>query len=108
MKKVKRDIFGELVEGVQAMGKVRKGKLTLKNHKVEAPQLPRVNGELIRSTREQLNVSQGVFANLLQVNSKTLANWEQGRSKPNEQAATLILLVRQFPDTLKRLRKLGP
>ena len=108
MKKIKRTIFGDLVEGVYAMGKHRRGKLTLKNHKTEPLQLPKVNGKLIRNTREQLNVSQGVFANLLQVNSKTLANWEQNRTQPNDQAATLILLVRQFPDTLKRLRKLGP
>jgi len=41
------------------------------------------------------------------VNPRTLANWEQGRSKPNDQAAALILLVREFPDTLNRLRKLA-
>jgi hypothetical protein len=33
--------------------------------------------------------------------------WEQGRSKPNEQAAALIWLMRKYPDTLKRLESLS-
>jgi putative transcriptional regulator len=30
-------------------------------------------------------------------------NWEQGRAKPNAQAALLINLVRHYPDTVQRL-----
>lgn len=30
-------------------------------------------------------------------------NWEQGRAKPNAQAALLINLVKRFPDTVERL-----
>jgi len=106
MKNGKRNIFGELVEGVESMRKHREEKLTLKTHKVESIELPKVSGKLIRNVRETLHVSQGVFASLLQVNQRTLQNWEQGRSKPNDQAAALILLVQKFPDTLARLRKL--
>lgn len=107
MSKTKRNIFGELLGGVEAMGKHRRGKLTLKTHKIEPLHMPKVDGDVIRSTRERLQVSQGVFANLIQVNPRTLANWEQNRSQPNDQAATLILLVRKFPDTLHRLKKIG-
>ena len=107
MKKDKRSIFGELVEGVDSMRKHREGKLTLKSHKIEPLHLPKVDGKMIRTLRESLDVSQGVFASLLQVNPRTLANWEQNRSNPNDQAAALILLVREFPDTLNRLRKLA-
>jgi putative transcriptional regulator len=38
---------------------------------------------------------------------RTLEKWEQGRAKPNAQAAVLILLVRHFPDTLERLRRIA-
>ncbi len=103
----KRNIFGELLEGVEAMRKHGRGKVTLKTHKIESIHLPKVDGGVIRNTREQLHVSQGVFANLIQVNPRTLANWEQNRSRPNEQAAALILLVRNYPDTIHRLKKLG-
>jgi hypothetical protein len=36
-----------------------------------------------------------------------LDRWEPGRSKPNEQAAALIWLVRKYPDTLERLESLS-
>ncbi len=35
------------------------------------------------------------------------ATGEQGRAKPNPQAAALVLFVRKYPDTLQRLEKLA-
>ncbi len=99
----KRSLFKELMAAVEEMKLHRQGKITLKTHKVEPPPLPRVSGSMIRETRQRLRMSQGVFARKLRVNPRTLERWEQGRSKPNDQAATLILLVREYPDTLDRL-----
>ena len=36
-------------------------------------------------------------------NARTLENWEQGRARPNAQAALLINLVKRYPDTIERL-----
>ena len=99
----KRNIFSELMTGVEEMGLHREGKITLKTHKLKKSQLPRVTGKMIREVREDLHMSQPVFADLLNTNLATLKNWEQGRAKPNDQAVTLILLIRKFPDTLQRL-----
>jgi len=44
-----------------------------------------------------------VFASYLRTNPRTLENWEQGRAKPNAQAALLIQLVSRYPDTVSRL-----
>jgi len=43
----------------------------------------------------------------LRINVRTLEKWEQGRAKPNPQAAALVLLVRNYPDTLERLEKMA-
>jgi putative transcriptional regulator len=48
-----------------------------------------------------------VFARRLRVSTRTLENWEQGRSESNAQAAALILLAAAFPGTLDRLATLG-
>ena len=58
--------------------------------------------ELVR-VRERLKLSRALFAVYLRTNVRTLENWEQGRAKPNAQAALLINLVRQYPDTVQRL-----
>jgi len=51
-------------------------------------------------------VSRAVFARRIRVSVRTLENWEQGRAKPNAQAAALIMMVRQCPDTLDKLSSL--
>ena len=99
----KRDIFGELMAGVEAMKGHRAGKITLRSYKVESAPLPDVDSKLIRDTRKRLRCSRAVFARRLRINERTLEKWEQGRAKPNPQAAALVLLVRRFPDTLARL-----
>ena len=103
----KLNVFCELMEGVRAMRAHREGRITLRTHHVPALSLPTVDHRLIRTTRERLRMSRTAFARRLGVNPRTLERWEQGRSKPNDQAAALILLVRKYPDTLSRLESLA-
>lgn len=46
-----------------------------------------------------------MFARYLCTNPRTLENWEQGRARPNAQAALLIRLVERYPDTSKGWRR---
>jgi putative transcriptional regulator len=100
-------LYDELMEGVEAMRQQREGKVTLRTHEVEELPPLQIDADLIRQTRERLNVSRAVFARHLRVSVRTLENWEQGRAKPNTQAAALILMVRKYPDTLKKLQSLS-
>ena len=105
-RKGRRDVFSELMSGVKAMRRHRQGRLTLRTHEVEPIVVPPAGPKVVRETREALHMSRQVFAFKIGVNPRTLERWEQGRSKPNEQAAVLIWLVRRFPDTLDRLEAL--
>jgi putative transcriptional regulator len=103
----KRRVFGEMMEGIEAMKAHREGRITLRTYKVDVPPLPKVDSKLIRDTRRRLRYSRAVFARKLRINERTLEKWEQGRAKPNPQAAALVLLVRKYPDTLERLEKVA-
>lgn len=103
----KRNLFEELAQGIEEINQFRAGKVTLKTYRVENTPKVEVTPKLIKETRERLNLSRAVFAHELHVSPRTLEKWEQGRAKPNDQAATLILLVRKYPDTLDRLKKLA-
>jgi putative transcriptional regulator len=103
----RRSLFRELMSGVEAMREHREGRLTLRTHQVAPITVLPMNPQLVRETREALNMSRQVFALKLGVNPRTLERWEQGRSKPNDQAAALIWLVRKYPDTLERLESLS-
>lgn len=99
----KRNLFAELAEGFDALAEERAGKLTLRTHEVETKLAPDVTAEELVSLRERLNLSRPVFARYLRTNPRTLENWEQGRARPNAQAALLIRLVERYPDTVERL-----
>lgn len=100
----KRDLFAELREGMTALAETRLGKRTLRTHAVEFKPAPVVKPEELILVRKKLRISRAVFAAYLRTNPRTLENWEQGRAKPNAQAALLINLVKRFPDTVERLR----
>ena len=99
----KRDLFAELSEGLSALGDARHGKRTLRTHAVEYRPAPKVTPQELIRLRKQLKISRSLFAAYLRTNVRTLENWEQGRARPNAQAALLIHLVKRYPDTVQRL-----
>ena len=99
----KRDLFAELSEGMAALAEARQGKRTLRTHALEYKPAPKVTPKELIRVREDLKISRALFAVYLRTNVRTLENWEQGRAKPNAQAALLINLVKRYPDTVQRL-----
>src|SRR6266545_4960351 len=99
----KRNLFSELSEGMKALADARQGKRTLRTHAVEYKPAPDITPEELIRVRKNLRISRALFAAYLRTNVRTLENWEQGRAKPNAQAALLINLVKRYPDTIQRL-----
>lgn len=100
---MKRNLFAELTEGFDALQEERQGKVTLKSHAVVMNPAPVITAEEVTKLRQHLHLSRAVFARYLRTNERTLENWEQGRAKPNAQAALLIRMVERYPDTVERL-----
>ncbi|HFW5408169.1 TPA: helix-turn-helix domain-containing protein [Salmonella enterica subsp. enterica serovar Saintpaul] len=102
----KRDIFSELMTGMQELKEHQEGKITLKTYKVSKPAPITIAPQELRAVREKLNLSQAVFAHYLHTGETTYQNWEQGRAKPNAQAVLLIRMVQKNPETLNALAQL--
>lgn len=99
----KRIPFAEIAEGFEALAAERTSKRTLRTHAIETMLAPEVGARELLALRKRLRLSRPVFARYLRTNPRTLENWEQGRARPNAQAALLIRLVERYPDTVKRL-----
>jgi putative transcriptional regulator len=99
----RRDLFDELSEGVAALADSRDGKRTLRTHRLAYKAAPKITPKELIRLREGLRLSRALFAAYLRTNARTLENWEQGRARPNAQAALLINMVKQYPDTIERL-----
>ncbi|GIU51997.1 transcriptional regulator [Shewanella sairae] len=101
-----RDLFSELSVALIEAKEHSEGMLTLKHHRFNDISELNISPDEIVSIRERFNMSRGVFARLLHTSSRTLENWEQGRSTPNGQAVTLLKLVQRHPQTLSQIVEL--
>src|SRR5512136_1349517 len=78
-----------------------KKKLTLRvTHLVLPRPVKSIRPSEITAIREQLNVSQPVFASLLNVPLATARSWEQGKRRPSGAALRLLDLARRKPGIL--------
>ena len=103
---MKRNIFAELMEGVDAMGAHRTGKVTLRTHSLPEAEVKESPGaEFFVAAREKFNVSRAVWSNMLRVSPRTVEKWEQG-GQVSPLAATFVELVSRYPDTIDRLQTL--
>jgi putative transcriptional regulator len=103
---VKRKLVDEVMEGFDALAEQRQGKRTLPTHSLEVKLAPVIRANELVQLRERLNLSRADFAHYLRTDLRTLENWEQGRARPNAQAALLIRLIERYPDTVARLARI--
>ncbi|MDI1249613.1 MAG: hypothetical protein PSV13_12180 [Lacunisphaera sp.] len=78
-----------------------KAKVTLRSKTVVLP--PRIKSlspAQVRAIRAQYNVSQPVFAAMMNIPSVTAASWERGRRKPTGAALRLLDIAKRHPEVL--------
>ena len=78
-----------------------KAKITLRTTALPLP--PRVKSlspAQVRAIRTKLNVSQPVFAAMMNIPSITAASWERGRRRPTGAALRLLDIARRHPEVL--------
>src|SRR6516162_8823989 len=95
----------ELVGSVEAFASHVQGrmKLTLRTHQLSLPSpIKPLRPKEIASLRRRLNVSQAVFAGLLNVPKVTAISWEKGRRQPTGAALRLLDLMRKKPEILQK------
>ena len=103
---MKRELFTELMEGLNAYADFRHGRAALKITEVAMPAPPALSPAEIRRNREGLALSPAVFARQLHISLRTYQSWEQGKTKPNPQAVLLLKILAQSPQTLAHLASL--
>ena len=59
-----------------------------------------VTGDQIQAIRRQMNLSQSVFAKILNVSSSSIRQWEQGKRRPTGSTKVLLELLEKSPHLL--------
>ena len=61
---------------------------------------PDIDGEYVKNLRKKLNLSQGMFAELMRVSVKTVEKWEQGKNPVTNGNIVAMMLLDKNPDLL--------
>ena len=91
--------FDDLLASMQEGADHAAGKITARTHRLTA-RTASMTGDEIAVIRSQLNVSQAVFADLLNVPKATAVAWERGLRSPSGAAVRLLQIARDNPDAL--------
>lgn len=99
-KYMSHELFGEFTQSLdQALQFSRGEQINARITVLPAPPNPMSKREII-DLRQRLNLSQAVFARLLNVSVKTLQAWEQGLRVPSDAALKLLAVAKQHPEVL--------
>jgi putative transcriptional regulator len=100
-KKQRQPLFERLKQGLNEGIAHAQGELTLRT--VQVPeQPPEIDAKTLAALRLRAAMSQGVFAKMLNVSTKTLQSWEQGIRKPSDASRRLIQVFSLHPEVLCR------
>lgn len=87
---MKEETFSKLVASIKEAGEIEAGQ--------RAPgRTYEIKPLEIRMVRERLDVTQGEFAVMIGVSTRTLQNWEQGRRRPEGPAKALLTIASRNP-----------
>lgn len=96
----------DLVGSVELLAQhaLGKTKLTLRSKELKPPiHIKPMSAKDVIAIRENLAVSQALFAQMLNVPKVTAISWEKGRRRPTGAALRLLDLVRRKPGILQEV-----
>ena len=97
--KIKNALGSTISDIIRNGGKTSFTEKELKSLNVDIPQV-HLNADEIKKIRNQIHLSQAVFARLLNVSLSTIRQWEQGIKKPTGSTQVLLELLHKKPDIL--------
>jgi putative transcriptional regulator len=94
-------VADQIRKGLEEAIRHARGEITLKTTTLEMPDPPpEVRADELARLRTENGMSQAVFAQVLNVSTKTVQSWEQGTRTPSHAALRLIQVFRHEPDRL--------
>ncbi len=95
-----KNAIGETVQDLVNSGiKVSFTKKELDSLGIKIPEVQFTSGQ-IKQIRKRMNLSQLVFAKLLNVSPSSIRQWEQGKRKPSGSTKILLELLEKSPSIL--------
>jgi len=93
----------DLIEAMQELQDFSEGKIELKRSFLHVtPVCEYISATDIKKVRNNLNLTQNMFAMVIGVSKKTVESWEAGRYKPDGAARRLISIMQLDPEFMEK------
>lgn len=89
------ELFKDIVESLSEAIEIERGKVIATRNKVMVAPLEKFSGEQVRNLRNELHMSQAVFASVCGVSNKTVEAWESGKNRPTGPAVRLMGMIKE-------------
>ncbi|MCL2070608.1 MAG: helix-turn-helix domain-containing protein [Oscillospiraceae bacterium] len=96
------NVSESIKRGLEEILRHAEDKIELKSHYVTATPPKKYTADEIRRIRDNLNMSQGFFADVIGVSKKTVESWEYGRGRPSGAASRVLSIAESDPEALRR------
>jgi len=98
----KATFFDRLHQGMKESIAYSRGQLNLKTTELPAPP-PRTKPRQIAQLRQELRMSQAVFAATINVSTRTVQSWEHGNRQPADAALRMLQIIREHRQVIQTL-----
>lgn len=98
-----------IINSLEEAIKHEKGEKTkgFKSHTIYVAPLPDYKGNEIKEIRNELGLTQSIFAYVFGVSIKTVEAWESGRNQPAGPAQRMLSILEKDKGFLKKYKLLG-
>ena len=96
------EVSESIARGLQEVLDHAKGKKELRSRYVSINPPKNYTALEVRKIRDNLNMSQAFFANIIGVSKKTVESWEYGHGKPSGVASRVLTIAEIDPEAFKR------
>lgn len=91
-------VFNSITKGLDEAIKHEKGIIKAKRVKLTVAPVPTFNATEIKTLRNDMEMTQVIFAAVMGVSTKTVEAWESGKNKPDGAAKRMLSILKIDPD----------
>ncbi len=96
-------VYEGIMQGLNEAIAYNEGKLKARTKTMSIEPVPEFEATEIKSIRNELGMTQVLFAGFMGVSTKTVEAWESGRNMPDGPARRILAMVRMDPELPQRL-----
>lgn len=96
-------VYDGIMQGLQEAVDYNEGKIKARTKTIYVEPVPDFNAPTIKHIRNELGMTQVLFAGFMGVSTKTVEAWEAGRNTPDGPARRILAMLQTDPQLPQKL-----